>query len=70
MHRRITMQFEFRKPDHMQRQMIWKRLLPARVKLDSDVPPLPPSRAHPLLATLALGPFRAECAIQYRPHSV
>mmetsp|Transcript_18421 Transcript_18421/g.55530 ORF Transcript_18421/g.55530 Transcript_18421/m.55530 type:complete len:1186 (-) Transcript_18421:1035-4592(-) len=37
MHRRITMQFEFRKPDHMQRQLIWRRLLPARVKLEDDV---------------------------------
>ena len=31
MHRRITMTFEFRRPDHTQRQQIWRRQLPEKI---------------------------------------
>ena len=37
MHRRITMTFEFRRPDHTQRQQIWRRQLPDKIKRSSDV---------------------------------
>ena len=37
MHRRITMTFEFRKPDHTQRQLIWKRQLPDKIQRADDV---------------------------------
>ncbi len=34
MHRRITMAFEFRRPDHLQRLEIWKKQLPSACKLE------------------------------------
>ncbi|KXZ55616.1 hypothetical protein GPECTOR_2g1166 [Gonium pectorale] len=37
MHRRITMAFEFRRPDHLQRLEIWKKQLPAAAALKPDV---------------------------------
>ncbi|GLC47982.1 hypothetical protein PLESTB_000046300 [Pleodorina starrii] len=37
MHRRITMAFEFRRPDHLQRLEIWKKQLPPACKLETDV---------------------------------
>ena len=37
MHRRITMTFEFRRPDHTQRQQIWRRQLPDKIQRTSDV---------------------------------
>ena len=37
MHRRITMTFEFRRPDHTQRQQIWRRQLPAKIQRTDDV---------------------------------
>ncbi|KAL3158744.1 hypothetical protein ABBQ32_011472 [Trebouxia sp. C0010 RCD-2024] len=37
MHRRITMTFEFRQPDHTQRQQIWRRQLPAKIQRTDDV---------------------------------
>ncbi|KAG2434073.1 hypothetical protein HXX76_007801 [Chlamydomonas incerta] len=37
MHRRITMAFEFRRPDHLQRLEIWKKQLPPACKLEPDV---------------------------------
>ncbi|DBB01935.1 hypothetical protein WJX77_010097 [Trebouxia sp. C0004] len=37
MHRRITMTFEFRRPDHTQRQQIWRRQLPDKIQRTDDV---------------------------------
>ncbi|GIM08475.1 hypothetical protein Vretimale_12482, partial [Volvox reticuliferus] len=37
MHRRITMAFEFRRPDHLQRLEIWKKQLPPACNLEPDV---------------------------------
>ena len=37
MHRRITMTFEFRRPDHTQRQQIWRRQLPEKIQRTDDV---------------------------------
>ncbi len=37
MHRRITMTFEFRRPDHTQRQQIWRRQLPDKIQRTADV---------------------------------
>ena len=37
MHRRITMTFEFRRPDHTQRQQIWRRQLPEKIQRTGDV---------------------------------
>ncbi|GFR47899.1 hypothetical protein Agub_g9646, partial [Astrephomene gubernaculifera] len=37
MHRRITMAFEFRRPDHLQRLEIWRKQLPPACRLEPDV---------------------------------
>jgi len=37
MHRRISLAIEFRKPDHMMRQEIWKSLKPPKLSVDEDV---------------------------------
>eukprot|EP00026_Physarum_polycephalum_P001373 Phypoly_transcript_01374.p1 GENE.Phypoly_transcript_01374~~Phypoly_transcript_01374.p1 ORF type:complete len:556 (+),score=115.18 Phypoly_transcript_01374:1030-2697(+) len=37
MHRRITLAIEFKKPDHLLRQEIWKSLLPKKIKLADDI---------------------------------
>jgi SpoVK/Ycf46/Vps4 family AAA+-type ATPase len=37
MHRRITLAIEFRKPDHILREKIWKTLCPQKLKLAEDV---------------------------------
>ena len=37
MHRRITLAVEFRKPDHLLRERIWRALRPPKLGLASDV---------------------------------
>lgn len=37
MHRRISLAVEFRKPDHILREEIWRTLMPPKAPLDSDV---------------------------------
>lgn len=37
MHRRISLAIEFRKPDHIMREKIWKTLQPPKVPLEDDI---------------------------------
>lgn len=37
MYRRITLAIEFKKPDHILRLQIWKKLCPPKLQLGDDV---------------------------------